>query len=79
MNEHELESFIMATLANADGWVDFIQIDKALAAKGTGWKDGVRQSYLRGAVGRMIRDGRIIREKNRGRYKIGDETLNLFQ
>lgn len=79
MDEHELESFIMETLANAGGWVDFIQIDKALAAKDTGWKDGVRQSYLRGAVGRMLRDGRIVREKNCARYKIGDETLNLFQ
>ena len=79
MNEHELESFIMETLANAGGFVDFGTLDKALAAKCKDWKDGVRQSYLRGAVGRMIRDGRVVREKNAARYRIGDETLNLFK
>ena len=79
MTEHELEQFILNTLANAGAWVDFNTLDKALAAQNKDWRDTVRQSYLRGAVGRMIRDGRVMREKHCAHYKIGDETLNLFQ
>jgi hypothetical protein len=81
MNEHELESLIMTTLANAGGFVDFRTIEQAVAQAefAKGWSDTVRCSYVRGAVGRMIRDGRIVRMKNTAKYKIGDETLNIFQ
>jgi len=78
MSEHELEAFVMNTLANDGGWLDFYALDKALAAANKEWSETVRRSYLRGAVGRLLRDGRIIREKHQARYKIGEEILDLF-
>ena len=79
MTEHELETFTMNYLANhPDAWIDFYELDAALAKVAKDWKEEVRRSYLRGALGRMIRDGRVTREKKLAKYKIGDETMNLF-
>jgi hypothetical protein len=40
--------------------------------------DALRRSYLRGELGRMIRSGQIVRDKNAARYKISDD-VNLFE
>lgn len=79
MTEHDLEQFILNYLANhPDAWIDFYELDAALAKVAKDWKEEVRKSYLRGALGRMIRDGRAKRDKRLAKYQIGDETLNLF-
>ena len=80
MNDHELEQFILNYLANHSvAWVDFYELDTALAVAAKDWKEEVRKSYLRGALGRMIHTGQIVREKKLAKYKIGDETMSLFQ
>ena len=81
MTEHELEQFILNYLANhPDAWVDFYELDAALAAdpKGKTWKEEVRKSYLRGALGRTIRNGRVKRDRKLAKYQTCDETMNLF-
>ena len=80
MTEHELESWIMRTLAaqGAD-WMAFTQLDEALYQRVKQmWRDEVRRSYLRGALGRMLHDGRIERDKYAAKYKISTEQTNLF-
>ena len=80
MNEHELEQFILNYLANhPDAWIDFYELDTALANEARDWKEEVRKSYLRGALGRLLHAGQIVREKKLAKYKMGDETMNLFQ
>lgn len=80
MEEHELETCVMNALANKpDDWTDFQELDRQLKAVRPDLKDELRRSLLRGAVGRMIRDGRAIRDKKFARYRIGDQTLKLFE
>ena len=80
MTEHDLESLIMKILAAAgDAWTTFSQIDQALYREvKQAWRDEVRRSYLRGALGRMIADGRVERDRYLAKYRISGEELELF-
>lgn len=83
MNEHELEQFVLNYLANhPDAWIDFYELDAALAAhlktRKESMGDEVRKSYLRGTIGHLLHYGSVIRDKKLAKYKIGDETMNLF-
>ena len=79
MTDHELETFILNYLANhPDAWIDFYELDAALAKADKTVKEEVRKSLLRGAIGRMLHRGTIVREKKLAKYRIGEETMNLF-
>ena len=81
--ENEIENFVMRALANAseysaDGWITFEQLDRLMAKEKKDWSEAVRRSYLRGAVGNLLRSGQAVRDKFTPKYKISEETLQLF-
>ena len=78
MLEHELNSWIYRTLAQERVYLSFEQLDQRLAKEEKSWTESLRRSYLRGELGRMIRNGSAIRDKNAARYRISDE-VGLFQ
>lgn len=78
MTDHELEQFILNTLANAADWLTFAQLDEALYRADKTWRDEVRRSYLRGALGRMIADGRIERDRYLAKYRASAQQADLF-
>ena len=78
MQVNELNSWIYRTLAETGDYMTFDQLDRMLAKEAKDWSDALRRSYLRGELGRMIRNGSAIRDKNAARYKISDE-VGLFQ
>ena len=78
MTEHELEQFILNTLANAGTWMTFPALDEALYRADKTWRDEVRRSYLRGAIGRMITDGRIERDRHLAKYRTAPQQADLF-
>ena len=77
MNEHELNSFLYRTLAQSGDWMTFDQLDRLLAKAAPELRCEVRRSMLRGELGRMIRNGSILRDKRQPSYRIGDD-VNLF-
>lgn len=80
MTEHELENLIMKILsATGEAWMTFPQLDEALyrEVKQT-WRDEVRRGYLHSALGRMIADGRVERDRYLAKYRISGEELKLF-
>ena len=78
MQVNELNGWIYRTLAEIDDYMTFDQLDQILAKETNDWSDALRRSYLRGELGRMIRNGSVNRDKNAARYKISDE-VGLFQ
>lgn len=78
MQVNELNSWIYRTLAEIGDYLTFDQLDGMLAKEAKDWSDALRRSYLRGELGRMIRNGSAVRDKNAARYKISDE-IGLFQ
>lgn len=78
MQTNELNGWIYRTLAENGDYLTFDQIDRMLERETKDWTDALRRSYLRGELGRMIRNGSVIRDKNAARYRISDE-VGLFQ
>ena len=78
MQVNELNSWIYRTLAETGDFLTFDQMDGMLANEEKFWSDALRRSYLRGELGRMIRNGSVVRDKNAARYRISDE-VGLFQ
>ena len=78
MQTTELNGWIYRTLAEIGDYLTFDQLDQILSGETKDWSDALRRSYLRGELGRMIRNGSVIRDKNAAKYKISDE-VGLFQ
>ena len=77
MTQNELNSFIYRILAQNGTWMTFHQLDAILAREAKEWSEFVRQSYLRGELGHMIRSGQVLRDPKFARYKVSDD-VNLF-
>lgn len=77
MQTNELNAWIYRVLTQNGQFMSFDQLDQMLAKETKDWSNELRRSYLRGELGRMIRNGQIVREKGVARYKIG-EDVNLF-
>ena len=77
MQPNELNSWIYRILAENGGYLTFDQLDRMLAPEEKTWTDALRRSYLRGELGRMIRNGSVIRDENEAKYRISDE-VGLF-
>ena len=77
MQTNELNAWIYRVLAQAGRFMTFDELDQMLAKEVKEWSDALRRSYLRGELGRMIRNGQIVRDAHTAKYKIGDD-INLF-
>lgn len=80
MDYNELNTWIYRQLAaDASAWLSFEELDKRLAQEVPlkEWTESLRRSYLRGEIGRMIRNGQIKRKPNTAEYQLGDD-VNLF-
>jgi hypothetical protein len=73
-----MNGLIMRALAASNDYMSFDELDHAVAAEAKHLKPEVRRSLLRGELGRMIQSGQIVRMKNFARYKISEETIDLF-